>query len=114
MFNIKNLISPLTGLSMVRAAIQKELGFKIPVYTIEYIANPKSIKFHIPVDGKVRVYPYDQSDKLCAIIDNLVKSELKTGDIIDVVKVNHENDRANVDIFYRNNKGEKLHLNNKI
>lgn len=114
MFNIKNLISPLVGLSMVRAGIQKELGIKIPVYTIEYLAGPRSIKFHVPVEGKIRVYPYDQSDKLCSIIDNLVKSELKSGDIIDVVKVNHENDRANVDIFYRNAKDEKLHINNKL
>lgn len=114
MFNLKNLISPIIGLSMVRAGIQKELGFKVPVYTIEYLADDRKINFHIEVEGKTRVYPYDQSDKLCTLIDNLVKSELKTGDKIDVVKVLHENDRASVQVFYRNSKGEKLLLNNKL
>lgn len=114
MFNLKNLISPIVGLSLVRKGIESELKQRVPIYEIVYKANEKTIFFNIPNGDKIRSYPYEDSAKLCNMIENLVKIELKTNDKIDIVKINHVNDTAIIDIYYRNEQGEKLHLKQTI
>lgn len=109
-----NLISPNAAMSLLRAAIEKELKFKVPCYEMVFEPSKKSIKFFIPIDDKVRVYPYENSAKLCAIVESMAKDHIKKGEQIDVLKLQHNDKTVIADIYYQNSEGKKFHLNKTL
>lgn len=111
---MSSIIGVKVPLAMLKKSVSESVGFKVEHYEMICIFLDRSIKFKIFNGDSVRVYPYDKPEDLYLVIDDLIKTELKTGDQIDVLIVDHNDDKITLHLLYRDEQENKHKLIKEI
>lgn len=95
--NLSSLVSPRTGMGIVKTAIQKTINQPVNDFDIIYRHNEKVIDFRLYeyVDTKgifneVKVVKYADGSKLCDIIHRMIKDKVTTNEQIDIAIINYK------------------------
>jgi len=109
---ITKLISPVKGLQMLKAGIEKNLGRPVNHFQIDYLAAKKELSFKVWLDNEKTIRePYKGANKemMIFIIENLSKQKLQDGETLDVVTCEYNPDETvSLYAYVTNKEGEKI------
>ncbi len=76
---------------------------------MHYNAMSNEVFFIIPVNGEKRKYPFPDGEKLCMVISEQTKKELKEGDTIDYLILKH-GDKVEYELYFRDKDQNKQQI----
>lgn len=84
---ITNQISPIKGLQMMKAGIEKNVGHPVDTFKVTYFAEKEQIIFEIEENGKPRREPWvsANSGTLMFMIKQLCESKFAKDETLDLV-----------------------------
>lgn len=108
-------MSPKIALSFLANRIEAALGVKIDSYELHYNAVETKVHFIVSVNNEKRKYPFDDGEKLCMVITEVVKKELPKGSSIEYVQINYSKENlCNAIAYYTDPQGNKERLTQDI
>lgn len=105
---LSSLISPKSGLILIRKKIKETLNRDIKAFSLMYVVASDKLQFIIEKE----CFTYD-SDSLKSAINLIVKKQMKKGQIMNVVKIdlNEKNEVKAALYFTENNEKKFINLN---
>lgn len=99
-------LTPDKGLKILKGAIEQTLNKKIENFEMIYNKPKQTVAFKIfNPDGSSKLYDYDESKKLCIILDQSLKDKVTTDQTLDYAIVRYKEMTA--DLFLSSPIGKK-------
>src|SRR5690348_9670661 len=87
-------MTPAKGMKFLKGAIEQTLQTPVENFDLIYIPSKSQIDFKVyNYKGQPhKIFKYDESKKLCILIDTMLKNKLgKIDFVLDVAKVSYQN-----------------------